>query len=487
MHFVLGIIEGGSTVNYEYAQYSTIVILLLGILVIFGLAALIVLLKNMPTKKQTDNQYSLLNNMMRATFVEFGEKIDKSLKETIDTFGSKLTGMAMEVSLSSQALDDTVNKFDQCIKDLAENMSKITEFNGNLGANIEKMNESFERIAENLNSNTNIIETNFDSMGNLSKNIKESADEMISYNKQIVQDMASIVSEVKGSVMSIKDLGEVLQTHMSLRSEEAKEYQENINQLIEKVSGDISILGYNTATAFSKTIEETTKSTSEKVLQDIISVAEEIKGAAVSIKEFSSVLKNDLSMRNDEAKEYHQNVSRLMDKVNEEITLLGEKTASAFSLSLEQSAKSTTEQIEEDLSKMAAEIETSVSGIKELNEVLKGDLDTRIHEAREYHENITKLMLKISSEMSLLGENTTEAFSKSLEGNGQAISEKITESIEGVFKGFLSLLDEFKENEKLLAKTIVMLPDQVITYNETAANKIGMQLDEVKRLFRNGL
>ncbi len=483
MHFVLGIIN----VSTAATQYSSIIILLLGVLVIFALVALIVLLRNMPTKKQADKQYSLLNNMMRATFAEFGDKIDKSLKETIDTFGSKLTGMAMEVSLSSQALDDTVNKFDRSIKDLVENMSKITEFNSNLGANIEKMNESYKSLTENLNSTTNVIETNFGSVGNLSKDIKEAANEMASYNKQIVQDMSSIVSEAKGSVMSIKELGEVLKSHMSLRSEEAKEYQENINQLIEKVSGDISILGYNTATAFSKTIEETTKSTSEKVLQDIISVADEIKGAAASIKEFSSVLKDDLSVRSDEAKGYHENVSKLMDKVNEEITLLGEKTAAAFSLSLEQSAKSTTEQIAEDLGKMATEIGASVSGIKELNEVLKGDLDTRIHEAREYHENITKLMLKISAEMNILGENTTEAFSKSLEGNGQAISEKITESMDGVFKGFLSLLDEFKENEKLLAKTIVMLPDQVITYNETAANKIGMQIDEVKRLFGNGI
>ena len=483
MHFALGIINGSTAAT----QYSSIIILLLGILVIFALVALIVLLRNMPTKKQADNQYSLLDNMMRATFAEFGDKIDKSLKETIDTFGSKLTGMVMEVGLSSQALDDTVNKFDRSIKDLVENMSKITEFNSNLGANIEKMNESYKSLTENLNSTTNVIETNFGSVGNLSKDIKEAANEMTSYNKQIVQDMGIIVAEVNGSVMSIKDLGEALKNDMSMRSEEAKEYQENINQLIEKVSGDISILGYNTATAFSKTIEETTKSTSEKVLQDIVSVADEIKGAAASIKEFSSILKNDLSVRSDEAKGYHENVSKLMDKVNEEITLLGEKTASAFSLSLEQSAKSTTEQIAEDLGKMATEIGDSVSGIKELNEVLKGDLDTRIHEAREYHENITKLMLKISAEMNILGENTTEAFSKSLEGNGQAISEKITESMDGVFKGFLSLLDEFKENEKLLAKTIVMLPDQVITYNETAANKIGMQIDEVKRLFRNGL
>lgn len=477
MHLALGVIDGTTT-------YSGVVVLLLGVLVISVLAVLIVLLRNRPVKKD-DN--AAMNSMLQEVFSEFGNKIDKSIKETIDTFGSKLTGMVMEVSMSSQVLDDTVDKFDKSIRSLVENMNKITEFNGNLGLNIEKMNESYKSLTENLNSTTNVIEANFGSVGNLSKEIKEAANEMTSYNKQVVKDMSSIVEEVKGSVISIKGLGEVLKTDMSKRSDEAREYQDNINLLIEKVSGDISILGYNTATAFSKTIEETTKATSEKVLKDIVTVADEIKGAAASIKDFSSVLKNDINTRSDEAKGYQENIIKLMDKVNEEIALLGEKTAVAFSQNLEESSRSTSEKITQDFRKMTTEIEDTVSVIKELNDALKGDLDTRIHEAHEYHENITKLMLKISGEMNILGQNTTEAFSQSLEGAGQTISQKVTNSMDGVFKGFLSLLDEFKENEKLLAKTIVMLPDQVITYNETAANKIGMQIDEVKRLFRNGL
>jgi len=463
-------------------QPLEVIVLLLSVLVIAVLTVLIVLLKNRPAKR---DDYSEMNNMLKEAFTEFGDKIDKSLKGTIDAFGDKLTGMVMEVNLSSQVLDDTVNKFDESIKNLEQNMKSINEFNGNLGVNIDRMNENYKSLTDNLNSTIEVISSNFGALGDLSEGIKEAANEMTSYNKQIVQDMGSIAEEVKGSIVSIKDLGEVLKNDMAMRSEEAKEYQDDITQLIEKVTGDISLLGYNTANAFSKTIEETTKATAEKVLQDIITVADEIKGATTSIKEFGSALKNDLNERSNEAKGYQENIGKLMEQVSEEISLIGEKTATAFSQSLEESAKSTSYKISQDFDKMTTEIEGSVDAIKDLNEALKGDFDTRIEEAQKYHENITNLMLKISGEMSILGQNTTDAFSQSLEGSGQAISQKVTESIDEMFKGLLSLLDEFKENEKLLAKTIVMLPDQVITYNETAANKIGMQIDEVKRIFRN--
>jgi len=475
--YLAGVIAGAAS--------SDGIIFLIGFLVISFLAILVILLiKNQPNKR---DDYALLNDMLQNAFTEFGNKIEKSLKDSIDDLGIKLNGMVMEVNLSSQALDDTVNKFDNSIRVLVENVNKITGFNRNLGENIEKMSESYKMLIESLNSNTNVIENNFASVGDLAKDIREASEEITSYNKQVIRDMSSIAEEVKGSVEAIKDLGEVLKKDMSMRIEEAKEYQENINQLIEKVSGDISILGYNTATEFAKTIEETAKSTSQKVLQDIISVADEVKGAVVSIKEFSNVLKNDLNLRSEEAKSYQENISKLMDKIQEEMASLGERTATTFSQGLEESAKTVTEKILQDFGEVTTEIGNAISVMKSLNEALKIDLDTRIHEAREFHDNINRLMLKISGEMSILGQDTAEAFKKTLDESGQSISQKLTENVEEIFKGILSLLDEFKENEKLLAKTIVMLPDQVITYNETAANKIGMQIDEVKRILRGGL
>ncbi|OPZ84819.1 MAG: hypothetical protein BWY74_04090 [Firmicutes bacterium ADurb.Bin419] len=364
-------------------------------------------------------------------------------------------------------------------------MKGIADFNANFSGNINQMENSFGNLAETLNVASKSVVNNYGSLEDLSKNIKNAADEMTSYSKQVVEDLGSIVSEVKGSASSMKELGEVLKNDLSARCSEAKEYQDNINQLIEKVSGDISILGYNTVTAFSKTMEESVQTISQKVVEDFSKIEGEVEGAVSSMKNLGEVLSNDLSARGLESKEYHESINKLMEKLNAEISDLGQKTAATFSQSLEDGMQEASQKVAQDFSQIASEVEASVISIKELSEVLKTDLGVRAQEAKKYHENITNLMLKLSAEMSVIEQNTTNAFSQSLEESGQAISQKVAQSMDDIFKGVFSLLDELKENEKLLAKTIVMLPNQVITYNETAANKVGMQLDEIKRLFRN--
>ncbi len=479
MHLALGIIEGAD------AFWGVVVSSLLAILIVSVLAVLTILLKKSPAQKGTENDYAMMNKLLKDTFNEFGIKIENSVKETVDAFGSKMTNVVMEVNLSSKILDDTVERFEQTIKSFAENVKGIADFNASFSGNINKMEDSFGNLAETLNVASKSVVNNFDSMEDLSKNIKNAADEMTSYSKQVVEDLGSIVSEVKGSVSSMKELGEVLKNDLSARCNEAKEYQDNINQLIEKVSGDISILGYNTVTAFSKTMEESVQTISQKVVQDFAKIEGEVEGAVSSMKNLGEVLSNDLSARSIESKEYHESINKLMEKLNAEISDLGQKTAATFSQSLEEGMQEASQKVAQDFSQIAAEVEASVISIKELSEVLKTDLGVRAQEARQYHENITNLMLKLSAEMSVIEQNTTNAFSQSLEESGQAISQKVAQSMDEIFKGVFSLLDELKENEKLLAKTIVMLPNQVITYNETAANKVGMQLDEIKRLFRN--
>lgn len=127
--YLAGVIAGAAS--------SDGIIFLIGFLVISFLAILVILLiKNQPNKR---DDYALLNDILQNAFTEFGNKIEKSLKDSIDDLGIKLNGMVMEVNLSSQALDDTVNKFDNSIRVLVENVNKITGFNRNLGENIEKM------------------------------------------------------------------------------------------------------------------------------------------------------------------------------------------------------------------------------------------------------------------------------------------------------------------------------------------------------------
>lgn len=479
MHLALGIMEGVA------AFWGGVVSFLLVVLIVSVISVLLVLLKKNPAQKSSENDYAMMNKVLRQTLEGFSDKIDNSMKDTIDAFGSKLTNVVMEVNLSSKILDDTVERFEKTTNSFAENVKGIANFNAIFNDNVSKMDASYKNLIEALYGASKSVATNYDYVEDLSKNIKSAADEMTSYSKQVVQDLESIVSEVKGSISSMKELGEVLKNDLSARSNEAKEYQENINQLIEKVSGDISILGYNTVTAFSKSMDESVQAISKKIVEDFSKVEDEIEGAVSSMKNLGEVLSNDLTVRGNEAKEYQENINKLMEKMNDEISNLGQKTAATFSQSLDEGMKEASQKVAQNFGHIASEVEASVASIKELSEVIKADLGVRTQEAKQYHENITNLMLKISAEMSVLEQNTTSAFTQSLSESGQTISQKVSESMDEVFKGVFSLLDEFKENEKLLAKTIAMLPNQVITYNETAANKVGMQLDEIKRLFRH--
>lgn len=275
--------------------------------------------------KDKETEYTIMNRILKKTFIEFGEKIENTLRQTVESFGDKLSRVVMEVNLSSKTLDGTVEKFDTALKNFAENIKDFTEFNANLRNNIERMDVSFIKVTEALTDTSKIIVENYNGIENFTRDIKSATEEITEYNKQVVQDISKLVNEVKTTVSSIKELGDVI--------------------------------------------------------------------------------KNDLSARTDEIKEYQ-------DKFN-------------------------------------------------------------------------SLMLKLSEEISLLGKKTTEAFSESLEESGKVVAQKVVQSMQGVMKDILELMDDFKENEKMLAKTIVMLPDQVITYNETAAVQMGKQLDEVKRLFRS--
>jgi len=281
--------------------------------------------------KDKETEYNMMNRILKETFAEFGKRIEKSLKQTADAFGQKLTTVAMEVDITSKTLDNTVDKFDRVLQNFAENIKEFKEFNDNLKNNIEKMDGNFEKVAQALNDTSSILKDtsktvvdNYNSVESFSKSIRSVSEEITGYSGRIVQDISNIAEEVKVSVSSIRELGEAIRNDLVVRTEELKDYQEKFNILTSRLS--------------------------------------------------------------------------------EELNLLREKTA--------------------------------------------------------------------------------EAFERSLDENSQVVAEKITNYVDNVMKGVMEIINEFKENEKIFAKTIVMLPEQITAYNETAAAQMSKQLDEVKRLFR---
>jgi methyl-accepting chemotaxis protein len=118
---MLGIIDG--------AALDVIVIFMLFIIVISVIGMLVVLLKNRPSKNETEKDYLYISETLRNSLEDFGQRLEKSMKETMNELGNRITGSGMQVNLSSQVLDDTVDKFDQSIKGLTEIVNNIKEYN----------------------------------------------------------------------------------------------------------------------------------------------------------------------------------------------------------------------------------------------------------------------------------------------------------------------------------------------------------------------
>ncbi|NLO40433.1 MAG: hypothetical protein GX115_13315, partial [Ruminiclostridium sp.] len=111
-----------------------------------------------------ETEYTMMNNILRTTFTEFGEKIQQSLQKTVENFGEKLTNVVMDVNVSSQTLDATVEKFDKSLANFAFGMKDLNEFNMNMRNNIERMDVNFIKVTESLTQASNIVVENYRSI-----------------------------------------------------------------------------------------------------------------------------------------------------------------------------------------------------------------------------------------------------------------------------------------------------------------------------------
>lgn len=275
--------------------------------------------------KDKETEYTIMNNILKETFVEFGQKIENTLKQTVDTFGEKLTGVAMEVNISSKVLDSTVERFDQSLKNFSENIKDFTEFNNNLRNNIEKMDVSFIKVTEALTDTSKIIVDNYNAIESFSKDIRGAAEEITSYNRQVVQDVGNIVEEVKTTVSSIKELGEAIKSDLSTRTGEIKEYQEKFSALAAKLSEEVNNLGEKTAEAFSKTLDESSQIVSNKIAQSVEEVLKEVFVLMDEFKENEKIFAKTIMALPDQIMAYNETAVAQVEKQLDEVKRLFKK------------------------------------------------------------------------------------------------------------------------------------------------------------------
>lgn len=269
--------------------------------------------------KDKETEYSMMNKILRNTFVEFGKKIENSLQSTVESFGEKLKGAVMEVDLSSKTLDNTVDRFDRSLSNLSDNIKDFMEFNTNLRNNIEIMDVSFIKVTEAIKDSTKVITDNYSNMEGFSKNIQNAAGKITGLNKNMIEDMKTLIEKVNTSITSTKKLSKSLQDQTDQNTVNMQKYHDNFSSLMVRLSKELSLLGEQTSDAFSKTLSETSKSILSKLTEEMENILEEIYTLLNTFKKNEDLLSKTITTLPDQVLTYSETAASKMDKQLNEI------------------------------------------------------------------------------------------------------------------------------------------------------------------------
>jgi gas vesicle protein len=256
--------------------------------------------------KDKETEYTMLNRILRETFEEFGSNINSSLKDTMDEFGNKLSHVVMDVHLSSKALDDTVDRFENALKTFASNIRDFSEFNFNLRNNIERMDVNFMKVSDAIAATSKVIADNYQSLEQFSDGMKEAANEMTVYNRQAVQDIGNLTYEIKLTVNTVKELSETLKADTNMRMQEMQEHREKFSILMDRLGNEISLLGSTAAEAFSRELAENGKAVSESIASSVNDILGEVFKLLEDFKENEKIFAKTIAVLPEQTLTYNE-------------------------------------------------------------------------------------------------------------------------------------------------------------------------------------
>ncbi len=264
--------------------------------------------------KDKETEYTIMNKILRTTFMEFGDKIENSLKKTVEDFGNNLAHVVMEVDLSSKTLDQTIERFDNSLKNFSDNIKDFSSFNLNLRENIDKMDASFIKVADAISSASKIITQNYNHMEQFTTQMREATGEVTAYNKQVIRDLDNLVNEIRGSILSVKELSQMLNSDINNRVEGLQEYQQKLDGLTKIIDVQMNLLAEQTAKAFTEKLEKNGEIVSNKITEDLKSVLSEVFVVLEAFKENEKQLAKTISMLPDQILTYNEVAATKMDK-----------------------------------------------------------------------------------------------------------------------------------------------------------------------------
>ncbi len=274
--------------------------------------------------KDKETEYTMLNRILRDTFIDFGNKIETSLKDTVNEFGNKLSNTVMDVSVTSQALDTTIDRFDASLATFAESIRDFSEFNTNLRNNVEIMDVSFIKMSESMASSANLIKDNYSAIETFSTDVKTAASEMSAFNQKVVDDMQSLVEQVDKSVYSVNKLAGVMKESAETNTNTINKVQETFMRSFEDVNREIATMAQKTGEIFSKIMMDSSMEISEKLES---SITEAMLGLDKIIKQFDSnqkILAQTIAALPEQTMAYNRNavgqINRKLDSIKDEVS-----------------------------------------------------------------------------------------------------------------------------------------------------------------------
>ena len=269
--------------------------------------------------KDKETEYTMMNKILKETFNDFGNRIENSLKSTVENIGYKISNVVMNVELSSQTLDSTVEKFDRSLQMFSNNIKDFTEFNQNLKNNIERMDVNFIKFSESLTSASKMVVENYGAIESFSEEIKKSAYEVTEYNRSFIKDVEELIKEVRISVASIKELGVLLRDEMNDRSVEIKSYHEKFNSIISTLGEQIGDLGQKTSASFEESLSKTGNMIASNINENISGIVGDMYKTLESFKENEKLLAKTIAMMPEQFLTYNESAITKIGKQLDEI------------------------------------------------------------------------------------------------------------------------------------------------------------------------
>jgi len=269
--------------------------------------------------KDKETEYTMMNRILKDTFVEFGTKIEDTLRATVESFGDKLTNVVMDVSVSSQALDTTVERFDSAISTLAVAMRDMSDFNLNLKENVEKMDVSFIKMSESLSDSTNLIIKNYDAIRMFAEDVKNAAGQMAVSNQETLEQLGFLANQVDQTVSALQQLTYTMKQSSEENAASFNNMKDAFEKAIIATSMEISSLTDKIKQSFQQALKESSDIIAEKTADTMEKSMANIYQMSESFENNQKILAQTIASLPEQTMVYNKSVSGKIQKKLDEI------------------------------------------------------------------------------------------------------------------------------------------------------------------------